>query len=263
MQGKTIVQLKSAQAAANRLHKAEILKISQDLNKRITAGDAGLDKRIAKETAGQKTVANKQGKRILRQIHLRQEQSTWNDVLIASALPLFAAYGDRAIGSNANPFTNKNLILTGSLAFWLFSDDIFSRWLARDSKSWRSVSRAFSVAAPVLNAATVYFFMKDKQHERFITGVETITGATLPPVDLKKFIGSDDFEAFKALSSPRAVATIRSATSPTVGGVQASVKDGLLTLTLLEATVAAAVTGTTEVAWAVDTMDPANQRSSS
>lgn len=256
-----LARMKRTLASGHKLHKAELLKVSKDLNKRITDGDAGLDKRIAKEVGEQRKASNKQDIRILREIRQRQKRATWNSVLIASAIPLFAAFGERAT-VNGNPFTKKNLILTGSLVAWMFSDDLVGHLVGRDSKTWRNAVNAWSYVAPIGNAATVYFLLKDEQHERFVSGVTS--GITTSPyeIPLGNLVGADHLKQFQTMSNPVALAAIRSATASGAGTaptrVEASVKDGKLTLTLG----GAAAPFTAEVAWAVDTQGSSSTRSS-
>jgi hypothetical protein len=263
-QGKSITQLKSAQSSAIKSLTTQQLKNTKDLTKRISQGDARLDKRISKELVAQKKAVRKHDAQVLHELQHRQQRSLWNSVLIASSIPMFAAYGDRAYGDNANPFTKKNLILTGSLAGWLFADDIMDRVLARGGKvgkTWRRGSNIWNILAPFGNAATVYFFMKDLQHERFVTGVTTVVYGTPTEVKLLERIGEDYHSDFKKITSPRAVATIRTLLGDGADstGVTAAVNsEGVLTLTLVGGTA-----GSAEVAWAVDTLDPDAQRSSS
>ena len=193
-------------------------------------------------------------------------------MLIASAIPLYAAYGDRAIGDNANPLSKKNLILTGSLAAWLFADDLVNRF-ARDSKAWRSVANAWSYLAPFGNAATVYYLMKDKQHERFVTGTAKSTNASVAPVDLLPLIGKDYHADFNGIKPPLAVASIASVTTNTgvpatetpPTGVRAWVNTTTAERKLRLDLVGAGKdwAGIAEIAWAVNTMRPEDQRKSS
>ena len=256
IQAITLTRLKAAQASANKLHKAELLKISRDLNKRITEGDTGIDKRIAKEVDTQRRTANKRELQMMRQMSERQRRATWNTVLVASSLPLWAAYGDRAFGDNANLITRKNLMLAGSLATYLYLDDLAYKIAPRLAKLW-------SIGAPFANAATVWLLMRNEQHERFVTGITPISGPTPVLVPLKPLIGSAYFKRFEGLASVNVVASLQSTNKGPAAGdvapnaVLASVTGGELKLELKNgANVHGAV-----VEWVVDVLDPKDQRS--
>jgi hypothetical protein len=250
IQAITLAKLKAAQSTANGLYKAELLKISKDLNKRITEGDANLDRRIAKEVDTQRKVSNRRDVQLIREMGQTQKRANWNSALLASAIPLFAAYGDRAFGDNGNVFTKKNMILTGSLLSWLYADDLVNRVAARDSKTWREAMNWWSYLAPIGNAATVYFFMRKEQHERFVTGVTSIT-ATSINVDLKDRIGPDYLQRFQGFNNVSVVASVISGNNVT--GVTASVSAGILKLALVGG-------ANGMVSWSVDTLDPSDQR---
>lgn len=256
VQGKNIKLLKTAQSSAVKSLTAQQLKSSKLLTKQITDGDKSLDKRITKLVSTQKKSGRRQDVKMLGKVKDQQRRSTWNSVLIASAIPLFAAYGARAAGDNANPLTKKNLIIAGSTAGWLFADDIIDRFLTRGNKKWRSASTIWNIAAPFANAATVYYFMKDKQHERFVTGITPVKGngeadAGLVPV------GKD--HGFDKFNSPPVVATLKEA-DVEVEGVKARVDQGKLYLTLTGSNLTA--DSTADVAWQVDTLDPDYKRKS-
>jgi hypothetical protein len=262
MQAVALARLKAAQSTANALHKGELLKFSKDLNKRITDGDTTLDKRIAKEVEMQRKLAYKRDMQSTRDMAQRQKRATWNTVLVASAVPLFAAYGDRAFGDNASLFTKKNAILTGSLLGWLYVDDVVAKALARSGKERSGLLNWWQYLAPVANAATVYLALRNEQHERFVTGITELTWNANNefPVPLAPLIGSSHFKKFSAFTSVSVVASLQSvsgANLPT--GVQASVKSGVLTLKLIGANLAGDSKGV--VAWSVDTLDPKDQRS--
>jgi hypothetical protein len=280
MQGKNITLLKSAQGSAVKSLTAQQLKSSKLLTKQITDGDKNLDKRITKLVSNQKKSGLKQDVKMLGKVRDQQRRSTWNSVLIASAIPLFAAYGDRAVGDNANPLTKKNLIIAGSTAGWLFADDLIDRFLTRGSKKWSSAGGIWNIAAPFANWATVYYFMKDKQHERIVTGVvPVLNNGVEQPFEVLQHIGEDYQSDFKKIKNPGVVATIQSQENTgNATGVQARISDGKLWLKLLVGLENVTVPGTGDdsdiipvvpddgtvmVAWSLDTMDPNDQRTSS
>jgi hypothetical protein len=256
-QDKNIRLLKSTQSSAFKSLTAQHLKSNKHLTKQISDGDKKLDKRITKLVSNQKKLGRKQDLKMLGRIREQQTRSTWNTALAASAIPLFAAYGDRAVGDNANPFTTKNMIISLSTAGWLFADDLIIRYVARGNKKWRKAGKVWNIVAPFANWATVYYFMKNKQHERFVTGVTPVQGSDeSDPIAIP--VGKD--HKFDSIDNPAVVASLVSATD-SVHGVKARVEDGKLYLTLIGDNLVS--TSNAEVAWKVDTMDPKYQRSSS
>jgi hypothetical protein len=246
-QGKTIARLKSAQGAAVKSLTAQQIKSSRDLSKRIATGDAKIDRRISKVALDQKTALSKHRAQMLGALRGQQQRAMWNSILIASSLPLFAAYGERE-----NPFAKKNLILTGSLAFWLLGDDLVARFLGKDGKygkAWRSSADVWSYVAPIGNWATAWFFLDDGQHERFLTGVATSLPAG-ETTEVPLTVGKDYKEDFEGLTNPPAVATIRSVSeSSDITQVTAKVEAGKL-LICLDGT---KWTGTADIQYMVDT----------
>lgn len=258
VQGKNIKLLKSAQSSAIKSLTAQQLKAGKLLTKQIADGDKNLDKRITKLVSAQKKSGRRQDQKMLRQVRQQQKRSTWNTALVASAIPLFAAYGDRAVGEKANPLTKKNLLIAGSTAGWLFADDLISRYVMRGSKKWRSAGNVWNVVAPFMNCGMVYYFMKDKQHERFVTGVAQVKGiAENSPVDIP--VGTD--HKFDTFDNPPVVATIMSTDNDEVVGVKARVEKGKLYLTLKgDSAKALSKNSGAMVAWQVDTLNPAYKR---
>ncbi|MBT8341962.1 MAG: hypothetical protein HKP58_04860 [Desulfatitalea sp.] len=254
---KNIKLLKSAQSTAAKSLTAQQLKSTKLLTKQIVDGDKNLDKRITKLVSSQKKSGRKQDRKMLGQIRRQQRRSTWNTVLAASAIPLFAAYGDRAYGDNASPFTKKNLFIAGSTTLFLAADDIIDRYVARGGKKWRKGTGIWNIAAPFANWGLVYAFMRNRQHERFVTGVEHVTGTDTQSITLP--VGNDiNFESFEG--DPVVVTTVH-ATSEKVQGVEAKIENGKLNLKLIGENL---VTNSwADVAWEVDTLDPKYQRKKS
>jgi hypothetical protein len=207
---RAISRLKRTQASAVSRLTAEQVKSDRELRKSIVDVHSKLDKRIATELSGQKTGLAKLRKRIMRQLKQQRTRALWNNILTVSALPFFAAYGKRS-----DPFHKNNLILTGSLGGWLVLDDVVDRFMGRGkgkgTSAWTTGANTWSYLAPIGNAATVHFLLKDKLHDRFITGVATGVTTTEKAVPLD--IPADSVEEFKKLSpKPIVVATV-------VGGV--------------------------------------------
>jgi hypothetical protein len=255
VQDKNIKLLKSAQTTAVKSLTAQQLKSTKLLTKQITDGDKNLDKRITKLVSNQKKTGHKQDVKMLGQIRQQQKRSTWNTALVASAIPLFAAYGDRAIGDNANPITAKNAFIAGSTVFFLFADDLLNHFMKRGGKKWRTGASIWNIAAPFANWGVVWLFMKNRQHHRFITGLTDVTGSAESPAIAIPVAKNNDMAA-----NPPVVASLITATDAVVG-VKARIDQGNLYLTLIGDSLTGA--SHASVAWQVDTMDPKYQRTSS
>ena len=56
---------------------------------------------------------------LMRAVRDQRSRSLWNSLTLATAMPVFAAYGERS-----NLISTRNLLRTTSLGFWLVADDI-------------------------------------------------------------------------------------------------------------------------------------------
>lgn len=238
---RSIAKLASAQAAAVKRLTDQQLKSDKDLAKRIVEGDNRLDARIAKELSGGAGVLGKHGKQMARMLKRQRQRALWNNILLASSAPFFAAYGERS-----DPFAKNNLILTGSLLGWLVADDVADA-LSGKSKAVKSGANLFSYLAPVGNGATAYFLLRNKQHERFITGLTTVPASGTIDVSVgSSRVGKGALEAFKT-DKHAIVATAVDSTAVANADVRAElIADGKLRLTVTPA-------AATKVAWIIDT----------
>ncbi len=242
---RAIKALAATQTAAVKRLTAQQVKSDQDISKRLVEGDNRLDMRITKELAGGTGVLGKHNKMMARAIRRERKRTLWNNILLATSAPFFAAYGEKG-----DPLAKNNLILTGSLVGWLFSDELLG-YVAGKSGALRTGANVLSYVAPFGNMATAYYFLNGKQHERFVAGTNVIAvGQTAVKVKLDSQVGKDALEQFKK--------DAHTVAATSVGGdkvaVQAAIDgDGTLTLTLAAAAVAA-----TPVAWMVDTRKALN-----
>lgn len=237
---RAIKSLASAQTAAVKRLTSQQVKSDKDISKRLVEGDNRLDKRITKELAGGTGVLGRHSKVMARALRRERKRTLWNNILLASSAPFYAAYGEKG-----DPFAKNNMILTASLVGWLFSDELLG-YVAGKSGALKTGANVLSYVAPFGNAATAYYFLNGKQHERFVAGTNLIPlGQDKIKVQLEGQIGKDALEDFK--KETHAVA------ATTVGGDKVAVQatfsnDGILTLTLPAVAVAA-----TTVAWMIDT----------
>lgn len=240
---RAIQRLKAAQTVAIKKLLSEQVKSDKELRKRLLESDSRLDKRISKELTGGSGAVDKHGKRMMAMVKRQRQRSILNSVLIASSLPLYAAYGDRE-----KPHAKNNLILTGSLIGWMMADEIADQFSSK-SGFVKGGANIWSWAAPVGNIATSYFFLNDKQHERFISGIANVPAGAPGKVSLN--IGKGSLEDFKA-GTYAAVATVVSGGGDNATVLaQVSPTDGTLTLTVDVPGTTAATAAT--VAWMVDT----------
>ena len=108
------------------------------------------------------------GKRMMAMLRRQRQRSIMNSVTIASSLPFWAAYGKKD-----DPFATNNLILGGSLLGWLVGDELIDQFSGKSGVA-KTGANWWSWLAPIGNGATVFFLLKDKQHERFIGGVTDV-----------------------------------------------------------------------------------------
>jgi len=249
---RAIRALAVTQASTVKRLTASQLKSDKDIAKRVVEGHNRLDARITKELgSGPGTGAH--GRRMMAMLRRQRQRSIMNSVTIASSLPFWAAYGKKD-----DPFATDNLILGGSLLGWLVGDELIDQFSGKSGVA-KTGANWWSWLAPIGNGATVFFLLKDKQHERFIGGVTDVT-ATAPPgavIPLDDAIGEDSFDDFKK-EKHAATATLISTTVPGVTISSATVNEkGELLITFLgpplDAGGNAAATGSAKVAWIIDT----------
>ncbi len=219
-----------------------------------------------------------------------RRRDLWDKIVIATSLPLFAAYGQQG-----KPFGANNLTLLISLLIWLVGDEV-ADVLFRSSKKSPYPLRdadAWSYIAPVGNLLAGWWLMNGLQHERFVAGftrefsrdepTKTQAGEVrhtyVAEVPMSKIVAARHFEDFQTFRDVPAVAMIRTAKlapealDATIESVTANVnevtpglvtkgKPGILTITV---TIVApdpgkvpipSVLDLLEVAWMVDTQDP-------
>ena len=239
---RAISQLAAAQAKFVKSQTAQQVKSDRELGNRIVQSNTDVNKRITTEVANQKANLEKQEKRIVRRLKKAQRQSLMNDVLLASALPFVAAYGERG-----NPFAGRNLAQAGILAGWLVGDEVIgmAAGVGKSSKAMSTLSTAWSTVAPVGNGLSNYLLFRNELNDRFVSGVTSIKDkAASDPVQIAK-----ESSAFAKLSAPPVVvvATVVSG-APADAVVNGTVKSGKLTLTLK-----AAAAGEVKIAWVLDT----------
>jgi len=249
------------------------------LVRRMVAGDGRLDSRFTSETAVQQLEDRRQSVHELAFLRRQRRRQLWDGLVIASALPLFAAYGQRS-----KPFAEHNLVLMLTLGVWVLGDELsdllssISRTgpMARDVDVW-------SYIAPLGNMLSGWWLLSGRQHQRFVTGAvdsftvnATKTDADPPEVryvfeaqlDLAPWLAVEHIDDFRGFPGVPAVATLASPEWPAelaklelrVVGVAARVQLGVL---ILMVTVVGPVKPTpTEplpqptIMWIVDTQDP-------
>jgi hypothetical protein len=253
------------------------------LRRRLAAGDMTLDARLSKARDDLQS-------RIERQIAIDREnvrrlrrRDFWDKILLASSLPLFAAYGQRG-----SPFGTNNLTLTLLLLIFLAGDSVVEALFGSEQKSKYAVADAdaWSYLAPIGNVLGAWWLLGDRQHQRFVTGVTTVRLEKKPlrdengvfvyryraAVALRERIAKDHFEDFETFKGVPAVATIGRIRftpdgqnlNPRVEPLEAKVVRGELRLTVrvvpqLLPSLVPTELGEIDVAWMVDTDKPGKQ----
>jgi hypothetical protein len=243
---RAISGLKAAQTATVAKLTRQQVQSDKDLGKRLVELDAKINKRISSEVANNKTGLDRYVKRTRRLVRRNRMRGLLNSALMVSALPQFVAYSKKDL------FHRDNLILAGSLAGWMFGDEVIDQFTgnAKTSKTWSGLANAWSWAAPVGNFATVQLLLKDRQHERFITGISRIT-ADASSATVKIGVAKDSVDDFKALKGAVPVVTtfVSDGRAVPADDIQASVVDDTVVFKLKTSpTGSESVT----VAWIVD-----------
>ncbi|MBT8341961.1 MAG: hypothetical protein HKP58_04855 [Desulfatitalea sp.] len=253
------------------------LKKEHKLRNRILTGDEKIGRRVDSAlipVIREVETNRKKQKEILRK-HQRRE--LWNQLVVLSAAPLMAAYGQRS-----NPIAENNLVLALSLAVWLFGDEAASLLSGKPGKKEDSIKGldVWSYTAPLANLLTGWWLLSGRQHERFITGVTDLKNVTvqdfvykkdrqrhlyaaLSVEDLSPRIAPDHLQDFRTLQNVPAVATIQSVEfadesldlAP-VSLLETAVIYGHLRI-LVQMPSNLPALKKLQVAWMVDTQDPA------
>jgi hypothetical protein len=274
--------LHTVAADADRLDEAR-LERARAFRRRIVAADNKLDRRLSKAADEFRSKIERQLKIERETVRRLRRRDFWDQIVIATAFPLFAAFGQQG-----QPFGANNLTLTLSLLIWLVGDDVVealfgsneaSPYPLRDADAW-------SYLAPIGNLLAGWWLLGDLQHKRFITGIasvklEGVTPSVTPhgtfayqyrvKVDLSAQVAPDHLPDFEMFVGVPAVATFRRvrlspdacSINARIDNVTATVEEGTLVLSLTAFTDVPAhrrhhsVLGDVEVAWMVDTAQPA------
>jgi hypothetical protein len=250
------------------------------LRRRLAAGDLKLDVRLSKARDDFHGRIEKQIAIDRENVRRLRRRDFWDKILLASSLPLFAAYGQRS-----SPFGTNNLTLTLLLLIFLAGDSVVEALFGSEQKSKYAVSDAdaWSYLAPIGNVLGAWWLLSDRQHQRFVTGVTTVRLEKKPlqgthyryrvTVPLRDRIGKDHFEDFETFAGVPAVAAIgglrftpeAQGMNPRVEPLEARVVAGELKLTVRVAPqlppppLPPTELGEIDVAWMIDTDKPAEQ----
>ena len=239
------------------------------IRRRLVARYKRLDARVTKVVTDFRTRVDRQLKLETESARRLKRRDLWDKIVIASSLPLFAAYGQQG-----QPWNTTNLALTLSLLIWLVGDEVVQTLFGSDEKSiypWRDTD-IWSYLAPIGNVLTAYWLFGSRQNERFITGVTTVktkvdagqqTFRQFAPVDVLPRVASDhraDFETFKDVPVVATVSATRLAAGAEVRSIGASVHRGRLRISFDVVTAVPvagpADLGEVDIAWIVDTAEP-------
>jgi len=245
------------------------------MRRRLVARYRKLDARVTHAVQKHHARVDRQMKVEIESVRRLARRDLWDKIVVASSLPLFAAYGQPG-----QLFNTANLALTLSLLIWLVGDQIVDAVFGSEEKSAYPLpdTDIWSYLAPVGNVLTGWWLFGDQQNERFITGVTPIAlpvkASPVPAMpfsystrlDLADRVAPDHREDFETFKGVRVVATIgasRLAQGITgeVQNLRAEVRRGRLHLSF-EFTTAAPVLspppslGEIDVAWIVDTQHP-------
>ena len=273
-------QLSRAQVSGDRALGAQVLKGYEQGSAKITRAFEDIQSRADDLRKRQSQALSRLGRRAL-----------WDDLVVISALPLFAAYGRRG-----TPFASNNLALGALLGVWLVGDKVTD--LLSGTKPPEGGVRGtdlWSYVAPAANVMIGWLLFRNQQHERFVDGIADsfgpptivapggpVAGGLLDVVyvyagtfSLSDAVAAEHFDDFASYKSVAAVASIGSyswspdvptaiASAAQFSEVTASVFRGELTLSLSVTVQIQAspplvwpnVLPTLKIAWIVDTQEP-------
>lgn len=273
----------SIAADAERLTGEKLARVRK-LRRRLVTRYNRLDRRITKATNEYRRGLARQMRIERRTVQRLRRRDLWDKILLLSALPLFAAYGQRG-----RPYGVHNLTLTVSLLVWLVGDEIVQMLFEPSKKSLYPLddTDAWSYIAPIGNILTGWWLLGDRQHERFIAGLtsdlsegindagDTVISGV---VDLTPLVAGEHLDDFLAFTAPRpagkglvvpAVATIASI-EWTQAAIDANARAGTVSAIVVGRALALEIGVVTDaplggapavtavkVAWIVDTNEPA------
>jgi hypothetical protein len=267
-----VERLNQARRTRVRRRRQQLLASVKKRDRAITKAAAAYRARLERQMQIERETVRRLGRR-----------DFWDKIVIASAFPLFIAYGERGRIHGAN-----NLALLFMLLVWVVGDEIVDALFGSEDTSPYPLhdTDAWSYIAPIANVLAGWWLLDDRQHERFVAGRATFSQT---PIDVQQIVGVERFYTFHAaidlsaivarghfadfatFTNVPVVASINNATpsdagvqlNARVGSVGATVEDGLLSLTLTVRTdddatvpVAVPIMDALEAAWIVDTDKP-------
>jgi len=280
---RSIERLASSVAGETERAERAWLERARAFRRRIVAADIKLDERISKARDEFRARLDKQLKSDDENIRRLCRRDLWDKILIATALPLFAAYGRRG-----DLFDSNNLTLVASLLVFLIGDEVVEAIFGSDRPSSAfAVQDAdiWSYLAPVANIAASWWLLDDQQHQRFITGITEVQLVKVrahathgrimyhyrAEIDLKRQVAPDHVADFETFADVPAVATVQSIEwsgrarplRPRVERLAAKVEAGTLKLTFFvvperpyKRRPYPIDLGAVRIAWMVDTDQP-------
>jgi hypothetical protein len=270
---------------ARRLARAQ-LRGDARIRRRLVAANARLDRRLSAALGERRSALVALTGRQRTFVRRLYRRDFWDQLVVVSALPLFAAFGQKG-----DPFAANNVALVLTLGVWLLGDDLTDllSGSGRGLPSYLRGTDLWSYVAPFANLLTGWLLLRDQQHRRFVSGVAEDfrvverTGGDGRPlvytyrthVDLAPQIAAGHVIDFITFTGVRAVAGLSRlelasatvSTDPQVVGVAAAVAGGVLTMTVTIAVLKAgaqppddlrASPGSLQVAWMVDTREPSS-----
>jgi hypothetical protein len=284
-----------ARKTAKDMERVEAARVASEkkLRKRLASGDAKVRKQADVAIAKDRVATSKDWKAVHALVHRMRRRSVWDHIVVASAAPLFATFGQRG-----NPLAINNITLFISLLVWLVGDEINDVLSGppreRGAGPFRELD-IWSYLAPVGNVLTGWWLLDGTQRERFVTGREDDFVVFHPPlfalasagtrrrvkstyvaqIDLATHVAAGHIDDFRSYSNVPAIATVTEATlrpelqgdAFTIQSVATHVDAGILTITVVALvgpsrfglTARDHAFSTLAVAWAVDTKSPSNR----
>jgi hypothetical protein len=173
-----LARLAAAIAADTARLSARARRRRSALRVRLAAAEARARRSIDDGLAELRAAADRRAAQERSLVRRLRRRGLWDQLVVASALPLFAAYGRRA-----DPVAEENVTLALLTAIWLMGDELTDALSERKREPDAPFRDAdlWSYVAPFANLGAGWLLMRDRRHERFLTGITRLGPPRLAP----------------------------------------------------------------------------------
>lgn len=164
-------QLAATERGASARLAAGRARIARQVDARREAAHGRLERRLEREVGRMERRLRIDQRRQHTRVRGHARLELLDCLLVGSAWPLLAAYGQRS-----DPFATNNLTIALGLGIWLLGDAV-ADLLAGGPTSASRLPNGWSYGAPFANLLTGWWLLHGLQHERFVSGTVALTGS--------------------------------------------------------------------------------------